>query len=115
MIAFLLPYPPSVNRMYRIARNRFYKHKDYVQWTMAADVMLRKQIPVLRKFTEPVRVSVLVGRPDKRKRDLDNILKATADFMETVELVENDHLIHEWYVRWDEGTKNAVYVEIRPM
>lgn len=110
----LLPYPPSWNRLYRIARGRMYKHRDYVNWLRTAESELVIQLGLpLPLYESPISVKVLVGRPDNRQRDLDNVLKALGDLLEDTGIVENDHLIHHWDVRWDALTHSALAVTIK--
>lgn len=112
---FLLPYPPSVNRIYRIFKNRLIKSAEYRAWLDEAHKALLLQDTERHGWTSPVRVEAAVGRPDNRKRDLDNVFKATADFCEAAGFVENDHLIHAWNVYWSRDVTNGVLVTIIPM
>lgn len=114
MTTFLLPYPPSWNRLYRIARNRFYKHRDYVEWQRWATIAVTDQV-MPRRFDGAVKVTCRVGRPDRRKRDLDNAIKAVGDLLPLLGFIENDHQIHHWDVAWDERNKNGVLVIIDRM
>lgn len=115
MISFLLPYPPSVNRIYRIFKNRLVKSAEYKAWIDEAHKSILLQGTHRRCWTSPVRVVAAVGRPDKRKRDLDNVFKATADLIEAAGFVENDHLIHAWNIYWSSDVKNGVFVTLIPM
>lgn len=112
---FLIEYPPSWNRLYRIARNRFYKHKDYVLWQQKAIADVWSQIGKPVQTEAPVKVTARVGRPDKRKRDLDNVLKALGDLLPEIGIIENDHQVHEWNVFWADDVTNGVVVEIEEL
>jgi Holliday junction resolvase RusA-like endonuclease len=47
-------------------------------------------------------MELAVGRPDKRKRDIDNVNKAVLDLLEAIEVVENDHYIHDLRSYWSD-------------
>ena len=49
-----------------------------------------------------VAVELAVGRPDRRKRDIDNINKATLDLLEHVGVLENDHYVHDLRSYWSD-------------
>ena len=46
-----------------------------------------------------VRVTLDVHPPDRRRRDLDNVLKPVLDLLELVGVVENDYLVAELTAR----------------
>lgn len=47
-------------------------------------------------------------RPDKRRRDLDNLLKAVMDVMVSAKAVESDHLCEWLEARWVESGPECV-------
>jgi Holliday junction resolvase RusA-like endonuclease len=64
-------------------------------------------------FVKPVRVSYAVGRPDNRKRDLDNMLKALNDALTKNHIIADDSLIYDLNIKWVPGsTKYPVRCEI---
>jgi len=77
MIAVTLPYPPSANRLWRAVNGRNIKSAEYRQWLVKA----RACIPVEArgKITGPYFMAVRADRPDRRARDLTNLLKPTED------------------------------------
>lgn len=81
MIRLTLPYPPSVNRIWR--RSKFSTYLSEV-----GKIFYAKVRPIIfcatngkKIFCADCRVAVTVSvyPPDKRKRDLDNVLKTTLD------------------------------------
>lgn len=70
-----LPWPPSVNRYWRTFQGRMIISADGREYKRAVADVCRGLIPI----TGPVEVNIVATRPDKRKRDLDNLLKATLD------------------------------------
>lgn len=81
---FTLPWPPTVNHYWRIgAQGRPYiaqagiLFRRAVGQTLAAQRALRR-IPAL-PASGPVQIVIAASPPDRRWRDLDNLLKATLD------------------------------------
>lgn len=84
-----LPTPPSVNRLWRQAKGRFYKSPEYTAWLKAADalVMCRRQYPRERIHGEfTVDVKIAAGT----RRDSDNMIKAALDWCQSREIIQND-------------------------
>jgi crossover junction endodeoxyribonuclease RusA len=102
---YVLPYPPSVNTAYRATSKGVIKSKAYRQYS--DDCWRAVQNQKALGFDGPVKVSITLGRPDKRKRDLDNTLKAVLDFLTDFGIWEDDSQIHDLRVRWDAQTTGA--------
>ena len=63
-------------------------------------------------ITFPVHISLFVGLPDRRKRDLDNRIKPCLDLLEYAQVLENDNLVHSLTARWQPDLKDSVIIEI---
>lgn len=50
-------------------------------------------------YKGPVKVTIHAWPPDRRRRDLDNILKATLDALEHAKIYENDSQVHDLRIR----------------
>ena len=74
-ITLQLPYPPSVNQYYRKFRN--------IMVISAAGRKFQKEVREsvgsVATQTGRLRVEIEVHAPDRRKRDIDNVCKATLD------------------------------------
>ena len=88
-----LPWPPSVNRVWRSYRGRTVLASEVRTYRKAvwAEVLLQG-IPrhMLNKRLE---VSILANAPDERARDLDNLLKAPLDALKHCGVILDDSLI----------------------
>jgi Holliday junction resolvase RusA-like endonuclease len=51
-------------------------------------------------FDCPIQVTYTLVRPDKRTRDLDNLLKALNDLLVSTNVIEDDSLIWDLRIRW---------------
>lgn len=94
-----LPFPPSVNRLWRVGKGkRVYKDPSYTRWIAQceAEIFAQRLTPILGSY----RLQIDATRPDKRKRDIDNIIKAVSDVLQHTGIIENDHLCVEVTARW---------------
>ncbi len=116
-LSLSLPFPPSVNGLYfNLKHGGRVKTTRYQEWIKSASVALNSQnlgvSPYNPKFKEPVEVSYVVGRPDKRIRDLSNTLKALDDILVSYGILKDDSLIFKFTAEW--GNVSGVFVTIRP-
>lgn len=76
-IELSLPYPPSVNHYWRRAGSRTIVSAQGRRFRSAVARTLA--VGRVRAFDGRVAVRVVVHPPDRRRRDLDNVLKALLD------------------------------------
>jgi Holliday junction resolvase RusA-like endonuclease len=100
MLQFILPLAPSVNRLWRISGKRMYKSQEYKNWIEEAGWMLKEQIKT--KIDGKYAIHIAVLRADKRRRDLDNLLKATSDLLVAMQIVEDDSQCMALAAEWSE-------------
>lgn len=93
----LMPFPPSLNSLFP-GKQRRHKSKAYEAWIREAGYMLLSQKH--DRFDCPISVHYFFGRPDKRKRDLDNLFKAPNDFLVSSGVIADDSLIHRICGEW---------------
>lgn len=107
-LQIFLPYPSSVNGIWRSGNGRTYKAKEYRAWEEAADEAISEQKPgcLEREFF----VTILVGRPDKRRRDLDNLVKPLLDACERNGVVEDDCHNQGFSCFWDAETEGVMMI-----
>jgi crossover junction endodeoxyribonuclease RusA len=90
MIRIILPFPPSVNRLWRASKTGgVYKSDKYATWSTHAKWSVREQVRS-KKLEGPFKLTILAVRPDKRRRDLDNLFKATLDCLQAAGVVADD-------------------------
>lgn len=100
-IRLTLPWPPSVNHYW--LRNRSGSVRVGPRGErFRSEVMLEtlRQLKPLRSVLGPVAVSIVASPPDRRRRDLDNLLKATLDSLTHAKVYEDDSAIQALSVRW---------------
>jgi len=84
-----LPWPPSINHYWRHAKGRHYislEGQMYRETVFFSTCKFRNQF----KETDRLAVSIEAFPPDKRKRDLDNVLKSLLDALQKAEIYPDD-------------------------
>lgn len=93
-----LPYPPSVNRIWRsstqAAGKQVYISPSYRKWKDESNALLMtKRGWMMRRITGPFSVDIALCPPKGHPRgDLDNRIKAVLDFLQAATIVSNDKL-----------------------
>lgn len=88
MIEVRLPLPPSTNNLYINRGKKRVISERYRAWRQAAGWALIEQSP--KAVNGDFDLWLYVEWPDKRRRDLDNHLKAVLDLLVSHQLVEDD-------------------------
>ena len=112
MIELELPFPPSVNTYWRNFQGRMLiskKGREYRK-AVADQVLIQKGA---KHYQGKVKMTIEAWRPDERRRDLDNLLKAPLDALTHAGVYMDDHLIVDLRIYWaeDKGGKLKVKVE----
>lgn len=98
-----LPYPPSVNTYWRaIGRGRVILSKKGREYRQEVAYEAVRQRGAIRKrpLEGRVKIDIMAWMPDKRRRDLDNILKATLDsLVHAAGLLLDDEQIDDLRIR----------------
>jgi crossover junction endodeoxyribonuclease RusA len=107
----ILPFPGSVNTLWRAYNNRNIKSARGREYDKDAARALERQRP-LPFFSKPVQIVASMGRPDKRRRDIDNHWKAAGDALVAAGVLADDSLIHRLTLQWvDDVTGVRVEIE----
>ena len=122
MIELTLPYPPSVNHYKRLGRLTRTKSGKIYQPRVNTDltkqyfwkVLMRMRTEGIKSFHgATISAEVDVYPPDKRKRDLDGILKVLLDAMQHGGLYDDDNQISRLVVtRMDIIDQGQIIVRI---
>jgi crossover junction endodeoxyribonuclease RusA len=101
-----LPYPPSANRLWRNVpgRTKPMRSVEYDAWLISAAWEVKRVVAMSydRKGVKgPYALTVKVCPPDRRRRDLGNLLKALEDGLVKGGAVEDDHLCQRVELEWD--------------
>ena len=114
MIELTLPWPPTVNTYYRningktiiSAKGRAYRE------TVADEVMIQR---AAKNLDVALKVEIEAFRPDRRRRDLDNLFKAMLDSMVHAGVMSDDALIMDLRIFWSNEVGGIVKITIEEM
>lgn len=110
MIELRLPYPVSCNAMLNRTPTGMRRSDSYTAWLIEAGWEAKRQRP--GKIKGPYKLAIHAVRPDRRRRDLSNLLKATEDLLQSLGIIENDCLAEMISMRWvTSGSGITVTVE----
>lgn len=110
-IELTLPFPPSVNTYWRMFQNRMIISKagrDYRKAVQDA-VMLQKANKHLDGYLV---LCIEAYRPDNRKRDLDNLLKATLDSLGHAGVYLDDSQITDLRIYWAKDKGGILKIKV---
>lgn len=98
MISYSLPYPPTVNGLFVEVAGKRIKTKAYRDWRVEAGWTIKQQ--GYKHFAGPVMLLLQCVKPDRRKRDASNLLKAVEDMLVEMRVIEDDAHIMDTRSRW---------------
>ncbi len=90
-----LPWPPSVNRYWRSVGGKVLISREGREYRKA---VVRK-VSQLKPLTGPLKVTLLARPPDRRRRDMDNLMKATLDSLAHANVYEDDSQIDDLRIK----------------
>jgi crossover junction endodeoxyribonuclease RusA len=91
MIELELPYPPSINHLYRHVGPRTLISREGRRFRERVCAHLAGL--GVRRLTGPLRIEIEVYPPDRRRHDIDNVQKALLDALQHGGLYEDDSQI----------------------
>jgi len=93
----LTDLPPSANALFANRRGGRFKTPAYKNWLLSAGWEIQAQKPP--HIPGPYAITFRFGRTKKR-RDLDNCIKAAGDILVTHRVVEDDSLCRKIVAEW---------------
>ena len=111
MIELTLPWPPSVNTYWRTFNGRMIisaKGREYRK-AVADQVLIQRGA---KHYAKKMVVEIEAWRPDNRRRDLDNLLKATLDALAHAGVYKDDSQIVDLRIYWAEHIGGMLKVKV---
>ncbi len=95
-----LPFPPSVNHIWRRTKQRVYRSAKYLRWMTNCDmaVMAAKQYP-RRKITGKFEAHILLNEQSGHG-DADNRIKVVLDWLQSRDIVAEDKHCRDVRATW---------------
>lgn len=110
-----LAYPPSANRLWRSVRGRVIRSPEYETWLNSAAWEVKQAVGKTYDRTGipgPYGLCVIVCPPDRRARDLDNLVKPINDALVKGGAVVDDKFCQELEMEWMPNLGPGVYVTV---
>jgi crossover junction endodeoxyribonuclease RusA len=108
-----LPYPPSINHYWRRVGARTLISKEGRRYREAVAAICQEQR--ISFGDAPLSLSITAHPPDRRRRDLDNLLKAPLDAMQQAGVYQDDYQIEVIHLERGECVKDGLLlIEIQP-
>ncbi len=114
MIEITLPWPPSVNHYWRRCKDRYFisaEGKNYRETVNYLSLKARD------KFSVEDRLEMIIQAypPDKRRRDLDNVLKSLLDSLQHAGVYSDDSQIDSLSIERKLPLRGEVVVTIQSL
>lgn len=87
------------------------KTTRYQAWLREVSTALKSQ--GLTYIAGNVALKILIVRPDRRRRDLDNYLKALIDALVLNGVIDDDSLVEKIVLSWHSDNLGGCFVEIQ--
>lgn len=116
MITLSLPFPPSANRLWRAFRGRQIKSAEYRAWLLKAQAAIESAC-IGGSIPGAYHLEIHATRPDRRARDLDNLIKPLSDSLAAAGLVLNDSKAASIFAAWSPSAPvkgGAITINLRP-
>lgn len=111
MTEIALPWPPSLNTYWRTFQGRMIISAEGRAFRERVEVLLMRS-DTAPTHTGPIKVEIEAFRPDKRRRDLDNLLKATLDALGHAHVYEDDSQIVDLRIYWADTIGGMLKVKV---
>ncbi len=117
MLTLILDRPPSENHLYPTGKTgRRFLSPEGKRYYAALPWSIRLQLDgPITTFVCRLSVSVVVHRPDRRRRDIVNLWKALADGLTHAGIWDDDSQIEDARIRWGSAPIGKAIVEISPL
>lgn len=107
MICFTVAIPPTANRLFASVPGKGrVKTADYRAWIAEASWVAKLAIKA-KKITGPYALSVQIGKPDNRKRDIGNLEKPISDLLVSIGAVNDDSDCQRIEMEWSANVDGA--------
>lgn len=109
MNRLILPYPPSMNRLWRQSNGRTYKDPKAKQYQVVAKATALA-VGFSKPISGPIRLMVELHPPSKKSIDLDNSMKAAIDALNGIAWLDDSQIVEIYAARREPVKDGALIV-----
>jgi Holliday junction resolvase RusA-like endonuclease len=112
MIKFILPFPPTSNKLYPTVGLIRTKSDEYKKWINEANIAANRQnVPIM---TERCIAVYNLNHPDDRVRDAENYTKAITDLLAARGIIQDDNrrYLKGTFALWNDEEGDQVEVKL---
>ena len=91
-VELILPWPPSVNRVWRMGKGRMYVNPKTLEWRERATEAVSGR-SVAFGWSGDVSATMRFYAPSRRRYDIDNRAKSVGDWLQQAGVIEDDSQI----------------------
>lgn len=106
-----LPFPPSTNHLFSNKFSGRGKTEKYKAWIRDAGWTVKAQVGG-KKLIGQWSAEITAFRPDKRRRDIDNVIKPVCDLLVRIGVVPDDCEMQSVTARWADTDGEGVKVHL---
>jgi len=97
-VEFVLPWPPSVNRLWRMGKGNWYSTKVALDFKEHVHYLVFKARQPRFDPAARLRLDIYAYPPDRRARDIDNLSKVVQDALQDARVFANDAQIDQLWI-----------------
>ena len=111
MVTVELPFPPSINHYWRRNGARYFISKEGTEFR---NIVIATCYQLNGYFNENQRLSLVINvyPPDKRRRDLDNLVKSVQDSLQHAGVYPDDSQIDDLRITRNPNRAGKIVVQI---
>lgn len=114
MIELTLPWPPSVNRYWRRNGGRYFISNEGKVFRTHVEIACL-EVPKIFYPKDRLFIGIAAYPPDRRRRDLDNVLKSLLDALQHGGIYHDDNQIDDIRITRQESLLGQVSIQISKM
>ncbi len=99
MIVLHMPYPPTSNHNTTVVNGRRIMSPKYRAWRREAEMTVRLSARG-QSIAGPYTIEYVADRPDRRRRDIENLPKSLGDALQEAGVIRDDADCQASLVRW---------------
>lgn len=110
-LGLVLPWPPSINHYWRRCGARYFISKEGIDFRKKVSIVC-KDFKNYFPPTDKIFIQIDAYPPDRRRRDIDNILKSLLDALQHASLYKDDNQIEGIHIQRMPQLESKVIINV---